>query len=68
VRENKGQVVPAHFMKTYMGSEGTAPLILSLDNRMETNPVPTEQAGWVPGSDWAFWTTDKAGNVRITKQ
>jgi len=53
-------------MKTYIGSRGTAPLIPNLDTGMETNPVPTEQAGWVPGSAWEFWTTDKAGNVRIT--
>jgi hypothetical protein len=60
--------VPAHVMKTYMGCRGTTPLIPNLDTRMEIKPVSTEQAGWVPGSVWACWTTDKVGNVRITKQ
>ena len=62
----KSKVVPAHVMRTHMGSRGTAPLILNLDTKMETKPVPTEQAGWVPGSVWAFWTTDKADSVRVT--
>ena len=48
-----------------MGSRGKAPFILNLDTRMERKPVPTEQAGWVQGSVWAFWTTDKADNVTM---
>jgi hypothetical protein len=53
-------------MESYISNGCKAPLILNLDTRIETNPVPSEQAGWVPGSVWAFWTTDKAGNVGIT--
>jgi len=70
VRKRKGTAVPRHNIMVYMGSGGTAPLILNLGTIRSASclshvicqqlPIPTQQeAGWTLQLVWMLWRTDK---------